>query len=114
MRELTQRLRCGRQLLCTCDLINGFPGGEMVADGTDPAQSLHDDRHVPVRTTLDEALEAAELYDMQPRFLDVVIVVGKQCHLAVSFDARQWFDDDALERLPIRCGFQIRCHCVTS
>jgi len=66
------------------DHVEGLGRREMVAYRTDAAQPLHHHRHFPVRPALDEFLEAAELDDMQPHLVNLVVVVQQQCDLAVS------------------------------
>ena len=69
----------------------------MVADRADAAQPLHHHRHLPVGPALDEFLEAAEFDDVQPRLMDVVVLVQQQRDLAVALDARHRLDDDAAQ-----------------
>jgi hypothetical protein len=55
-------------------------------------------RDLPEGPALDEALEAAELDDVQPRLLHLVLVVQQDRHLAVPLDAGHRLDrDDALQ-----------------
>jgi len=48
------------------DLVHGLGRGQVMADRADAAEPLNEDRRFPVRTALDEALEAAELDDVEP------------------------------------------------
>jgi hypothetical protein len=67
---------------------------QVVADRADAAQALHDDGHSQYRPALDEPLEAAELHDVQPRLVDLVVaVVQVDGHLAVPLDAGHRLDD---------------------
>jgi hypothetical protein len=43
----------------------------VVAHRADAAEALDDDRQLPERAALDEALEASELDDVQPRLFDL-------------------------------------------
>ena len=60
-----------RQLLAADDAVHRLGRGQVVADRADAAQPLHQDRHLPERAALDEALEAAELDDVQPGLHDL-------------------------------------------
>jgi hypothetical protein len=59
----------------------------VVADRADAAQALHDHRHLPHQPAADEAFKAAELDDMQPRLVDLVVAVEVDRHLAMAFHA---------------------------
>ena len=89
----------GSQLLAAHDPVHGLGGGQVVADGADSAQPLDDHRHFPIRPAQDEPLEAAELDDVQPRFLHLVVLVHEDRHLAVAFDAGHRLDG-VLDGLP--------------
>jgi hypothetical protein len=69
---------------------------QVVADRADAAQPLHQHRDLPERPALDEALEAAELHDVQPGLLHLLCLVEQDRDLAVSFDAGDRLDDDFL------------------
>ena len=49
----------------------GLGRGQVVADRADAAQPLDEDRDLPVGMALDEALEAAELDDVEARLGDL-------------------------------------------
>jgi hypothetical protein len=68
---------------------------EVVAHRADAAEPLHRDRHLPVRPALDEALEAAELDDVQPGLLHLAALVEQDRDLAVTLDTGDRFDHDA-------------------
>ena len=85
----------------------------MVADRANAAQALHDDGHVPVGPALDEAFETAELDDVQAHLADHIIVVRQQGHLAVTLDARDRFDDVALQLFTIFGSRQLGSHSVS-
>jgi hypothetical protein len=69
MHQPAHLLRRGRQCRRR-DHVHRLGRGEVVADRADAAQPLHDDRHLPQQPAADEALEAAELDDVQPRLVD--------------------------------------------
>jgi hypothetical protein len=96
----------GRELRRAHHLVERLAGREVVADRADAAQPLHHHRHFPVRPTLDELLERAELDDVQARLLDVVVLVHQQRDLAVALDARQRLDHHAAQLLGVGGGFQ--------
>ena len=54
-----------RELLAADDAVHRLGRRQVVADRADAAQPLHQDRHLPEGPALDEALEAAELDDVQ-------------------------------------------------
>jgi hypothetical protein len=86
----------GGELLAAHDPVDGLGRAQVVADGADAAQALYGHRHLPERTALDEALEAAELDDVQARLRDPAVVVEQDGDLAVPLDAGDRLDDDAL------------------
>ena len=92
------------------DPVHRLRGGEVVADGADPAEALHEDRHLPVGPALDEALEAPKLDDVQAHLLNPVVVVEEDGHLAVTLDTRHWLDDDAPERLGMGGRIEVAGH----
>ncbi len=67
-----------------------------MADTADTADSLHEDRRLPVRVTLDEPLVAAELDHVQLGIGDVVVVIEFDDHLPMSLDAGDRIDHDRL------------------
>ena len=73
MHQPPHLLRRGRQHVDADDLVHRLGAGQMVADRADAAQPLHDHRHFPQKPPADEALEAAELDDMQPRLVHLVV-----------------------------------------
>ena len=86
-----------RELLAADDAVHGLGGGQVVADRADAAQALDQHRHFPERPALDEALEAAELDDVQAGLLHLVLLVEQDRDLAVPLDAGHRLDDDAFE-----------------
>jgi hypothetical protein len=85
-----------RQVFAAHDAIHGLGRGQMVADRTDAAQTLHQHRHLPERTPLDEALEPAELDHVQAGLDDLLILVEQDDDLPVSLHAGDGLDDDSL------------------
>ncbi len=79
--------------------VHRLCGAEMVADRADAAQSLDDDRDLPVHPALDESLEAAELDDVEPGLLDLAGLVQADGDLAVALHPGDRVDDD-----PARAG----------
>ena len=100
----------GRQRLHPQHHVQRLGGGQVVRDGADAAQALHHDRHFPVGAALDEAFEAAELDDVQPYLMHLVVLVEQQGDLAVAFDARDRLDGDAAEFFRVGGGFQFEAH----
>jgi hypothetical protein len=74
------------------DDVHGLGSGQVVAHGTDAAEPLDEHRSLPVGTSLDKPLEAAELHDVEPRLGDLSPVVKVDGDLSVAFDARDGFD----------------------
>ena len=87
MHQPAHLLGGGRQHVDADDLVHRLGAGQVMADRADAAQALHDDRHLPVEPAADEALEAAELDDVQPGFIDLVVAIQVNGHLAVALDA---------------------------
>ena len=54
----------------------------------DAAEALHDDRDLPHEPSPDEAFEAPELDDMQPRLVHISVGIEMDRHLAVALDPR--------------------------
>jgi len=84
------------EVFATDDTVHGFCGGEVVADGADAAEALDEDGDFPVGAALDEALEAAELHDVEAGLLDLVLFVEQDGDFSVSFDAGHWLNDNLL------------------
>ena len=93
-----------RQLVAADDEVHRLGRGQVVAHRADAAQPLHQDRHLPEGAALDEALEAAELDDVQAGLLHLALLVEQDGDLAVSLDAGHRLDDDLLraarQRMP--------------
>ena len=76
------------------DDVHGLGRGQMVADRADAAEPLDEDRGLPVGPALDEALEAAELDDVETGLGHLAGVVQPDGDLAVAFDPGDGFDRD--------------------
>ena len=72
---------------------------QVVRYRTDAAQALHHHRYFPVGPAFDELLEAAELDDVQPHLLHMVLRIEQDRHLAMAFDARDGVDGNAAQAL---------------
>ena len=98
MHQATHLLGGRRQRVDADDHVHRLGGGQMVAHRADAAQALHHDGDFPHQATADEPFEAAEFDDVQPRFLDLVLLVHVDGDLAVSFDTghRGNFDQSGL------------------
>ena len=103
--EFAQFLGRGRESLRALDAIDRLAGSQMMADWANPTEPLHDDRHVPVRPPLYEALETAKLDNVQARLANDIVIIGQQRNLAVPFDARDRLDHDAVQVVAVLCGF---------
>ena len=76
------------------DDVHGLGRGQVVADRADAAEPLDEDRGLPVGPALDEALEAAELDDVEAGLGHLAGVVQPDGDLAVAFDPGDGFDRD--------------------
>ncbi len=76
------------------DDVHGLGRGQVVADRADAAEPLDEDRGLPVGAALDEALEAAELDDVEAGLGHLAGVVEADGDLAVAFDPGDGFDGD--------------------
>ncbi len=110
MHQPAQLLGRRGELVHADQLVHGLGGGEVVAHRADAAQALHQHRQLPVRTALDETLEAPEFDDVQAGLLDAVVFVQQQADLAVAFHPGHRVDDDALEVFGMGGGFQMFVH----
>ena len=99
---------CGRDghLVDAGDEVHRLGRAEVVADRTDAAEALHDDRDFPVHPALDEALEPAELDDVEAGLFDLAGFVQPDRHLAVAFDAGDRLDRDAAKVFGMDGGFE--------
>ena len=76
------------------DDVHGLGRGQVVADRADAAEPLDEDRGLPVGPALDEALEAAELDDVEAGLGHLAGVVELDGDLAVALDPGDRFDGD--------------------
>ncbi len=76
---------------CSHHDIQGLCGGQMVTDGADAAESLHQHRGFPVRTSLYETLKAAEFDNVESALRYPVLSVKLDCYFPVSFNPRYGF-----------------------
>ena len=84
-----------RQLLGADNAVDRLGGAKVMADWADATEALHEDRQLPERAALNEALEATELDDMESGLFDTVVLVEKDGDLAVAFHPCERLDDDS-------------------
>ncbi len=84
----------GRKVFSSHDAVDGFGGGQMVADRADPTEPLDEDRYFPERAALDKPLETSKLYDVKASLPDPVLFVQKNSDLSVALDAGHRLYDD--------------------
>ena len=108
--QAAQLLGSRREMARPDDHVERLGGRKVMADRTDAAQPLHHHRHFPVGSALDELLEAAELDDVQPDLVHMVVLVEQQRDLAVAFDARDRIDRDAPQIIGTECRFEVGSH----
>jgi hypothetical protein len=92
------------QLVHAHDQIHGLGGSQMMADRTDAAESLNQDRDFPVGAALDESFEPTEFDNMKAGLLNHVVLIQKERYLAVAFDASHGLDDHPLQFFRFRHG----------
>jgi hypothetical protein len=85
---------CGRRHLHAQQLVSRARAGEHVAHWADAADASHQARHLLERATFTDALERAELDDVQPRIGDSPVLIQVDRDLCVSFDAGNRLDRD--------------------
>jgi len=83
-----------RQSVDPDNTIDRFCGGQVMADRTDPTQSLHQNRKFPEGSSLDESLKASELYNVEARLLNPCLVVQKDGDLTMPFNPGDRFYDN--------------------
>jgi len=76
----------------TQDLVDGLGGGHVVGLGTHAADTRRDTRQLFDRTPEAEALEAAQLGDLEVDVLHLVVVVDEDLDLAVTFEPGDGID----------------------
>ncbi len=79
--------------------IKRFRCRQVVRHRADAAQALHHDRHFPVGSAFNEFLETAELDDVQPHLLHMVLGVEQDRHLAMAFNPRDRVNGDPAQAL---------------
>ena len=84
----------GRGRLGGQDLVAGLGRGDQVADRADAADAGHDRRQLVHRPALADALEAAELGDVEVGVGDLAVVVELDGDLGVALDPGHGVDDD--------------------
>jgi hypothetical protein len=75
-------------------LIYGFGGGQVMAYRADATKSLNQYRGLPVRVSLDKALEAPEFNDMEIRLIYLSLLVQVNGYPSVSLNACDGVYDD--------------------
>ena len=70
MHQPPHLLRGGRQLVDARDDVHRLACAEVMADWTNTAETLDDDRNFPVHPALDKPFEAPELDNMESRLFD--------------------------------------------
>jgi hypothetical protein len=79
---------------CSDNHIHSLGRRKMMADRTDPAESLNQDRPFPEGTAADKAFKAAKFDNMETAFRDLVVIVQVDGYLAVSFNPSERFNGD--------------------
>ena len=74
--------------------VDGLGAGHVVARRADAADAGHDARQLLDRPADDEALEAAQLGDLEERVLDGSVVVEEDLDLAVALEPGDRVDAD--------------------
>jgi len=97
MQQAAQLFSRRGESLHTDQLIHRLGRRQLMADRTDAAQALHEERYLPVRAALDEFLETAKFDDVQARFMDMIFGIQHQRDFAVPLDARDGIDGNAPE-----------------
>jgi len=78
---------CGSQVLTADNPVNGFGSGEMMAHRTYSAKSLNEHGNFPVRSSLNESLETAELDYVKPCLFYTAIFIDMNRNLSMSLDS---------------------------
>ena len=94
MHQAPDLFRGGRQLLHTGDQVHGLDRRQVMAHRADAAEALDQNGDLPVGPPLDEALEAAELHNVQPGLLHFLFFVEKDGDFPMPFHAGDGLDDD--------------------
>jgi hypothetical protein len=105
----------GRGQVVNADhLVQRLGRRQVVAHRTDATQPLHHHRDLPVGSSLDEFFEAAELDDVQPHLLHLIVVVEQDRDLAMPLNAGDRLDDHPLQAGGMCGGFKFGTHRATS
>src|SRR5579863_9516367 len=99
MQEAAEPFRRRRQRAKAGDEVHRLGRRDEMAHRTDAAEALHRNGHLPVRSALDEDLEAAELDDMEPDLMNPVLRVEEDRHLAMPLDTGDRLDGDPTQLL---------------
>ncbi len=106
--EQLAKLRGGRRDTHGHDGVAGLRRGEEVADRADAADARRDGGHLVVGPSLDEALEASDLRDMELRVCHLPGIVEGDRDGGMPLDARDVVDGDGAHEPvpspPIRIG----------
>jgi hypothetical protein len=81
-----------------------------MGNGTDAAEPLHHHRDFPIRATLNEFFEAAELDNVQAYLMHSVGGVEQYGDLAVALDAGDRVDRNAAQLFGVCGSFEIKFH----
>lgn len=85
MQQTSQFFGSRGKLFHANQLVYRLGCGQLMTDRANPAKTLNQKRHFPIRTTLDKFFKAPKLDNMQARFMDVIICIQQQRNLAMSF-----------------------------
>jgi hypothetical protein len=81
---------------CSDNHIHSLGRRKMMADRTDPAESLNQDWCLPEGATADKAFKAAKLDNMETAFRDLMVIVQVDGYFAVPFNPGDRFNRDFL------------------
>ena len=79
----------------------------MVRYRADATQTLHQNRHFPIRAAFDELFKATEFNDVQAHLMHLVVIVQQDGDLAVTLDAGNRLDDDPTQAFGMLGGLQL-------
>jgi hypothetical protein len=71
--------------------IEGFSGGQVMADGANPAQPLNQHGGFPIRPALDETFKAPELDNVKPGSSNLILIIQVNGHLSVTLNSGDRF-----------------------
>ena len=90
--EQLAQLAAGRRDLDAEDAVDGLGGRHVVSLGAHAADARRDARQLLDRAADAEALEAAQLRDLEVDVLDLAVVVDEDLDLAVTFETGDGID----------------------